>query len=120
VLEKARHDEERAKQEQAKRDATTATQAANEADLQRHKDELEARRQERLTREQTKRDADAAAKAAQVAARQAEIDKRVAARQAEVDRKQQKVIAEAAARLRAAETNYQVEIDKKDKSASDH
>jgi pilus assembly protein CpaC len=120
VLEKARHEEERAQQEQAKRDATTAALAANQADLQRQKDELEAKRQERLTREQAKRDADAAAKAAQVVARQAEIDKRVAARQAEVDRKQEKVIAEAAARLRAAETNYQSEIDKKDKPASDH
>jgi pilus assembly protein CpaC len=120
VLEKARHEEERAKQEQAKRDATTAALAANQADLQRQKDELEAKRQERLTREQAKRDADAAAKAAQVVARQAEIDKRVAARQAEVDRKQEKVIADAAARLRAAETNYQSEIDKKDKPASDH
>ena len=109
VLEKARREEQRAAQEQVKRDTVTARQAANEAEIQRHKDELETKRQEQLTREQTKRDAAAAAKAAQAAARQAEVDK-----------KQQKVIDEASARLKAAAANYQSEIAKKDKTASDH
>ena len=109
VLEKARREEQRAAQEQVKRDAVTARQAANEAEIQRHKDELETKRQEQLTREQTKRDAAAAAKAAQAAARQAEVDK-----------KQQKVIDEASARLKAAAATYQSEIAKKDKTASDH
>ena len=109
VLEKARREEQRAAQEQVKRDTVTARQAASEAEVQRHKDELETRRQEQLTREQTKRDAAAAAKAAQAAARQAEVDK-----------KQQKVIDEASARLKAAAANYQSEIAKKDKTASDH
>jgi hypothetical protein len=109
VLEKARREEQRAAQEQVKRDTVTARQAANEAEIQRHKDELETKRQEQLTREQTKRDAAAAAKTAQAATRQAEID-----------RKQQKVIDEASARLKAAAATYQAEIAKKDKTASDH
>jgi pilus assembly protein CpaC len=108
ALEKARREEQRAAQEQVKRDTVTARQAANEAEIQRHKDELESKRQEQLTREQTKRDAAAAAKAAQAAARQAEVD-----------RKQQKVIDEASARLKAAAANYQSEIAKKDKTPSD-
>jgi pilus assembly protein CpaC len=109
VLEKARREEQRAAQEQVKRDASTAKQAANEAEIQRRKDELETKRQDQLAREQTKRDAAAAAKAAQAAARQAEVDK-----------KQQKVIDDASARLKAAAANYQSEIAKKDKPASDH
>jgi pilus assembly protein CpaC len=108
ALEKARREEQRAAQEQVKRDTVTAKQAANGAEIQRHKDELETKRQEQVTREQTKRDAAAAVKAAQAAARQAEVDK-----------KQQKVIDEASARLKAATANYQSEIAKKDKSTSD-
>jgi pilus assembly protein CpaC len=109
VLEKARREEQRAAQEQVKRDASTARQAANEAEIQRGKDELETKRQDQLAREQTKRDAAASAKAAKAAARQAEVDK-----------KQQKVIDDASARLKAAAANYQSEIAKKDKPASDH
>jgi pilus assembly protein CpaC len=116
VLEKARREEERASHEQVKHDASTARQAANQAGIQRLKDEQETKRQEHLAREQAKRDAEASAKAALVAAHQAEADKRIAARQAEADKKQQKVIDEASARLKAAEANYQSEIAKKDKS----
>jgi pilus assembly protein CpaC len=108
VLEKARREEERATREQVKRDAATSEAAAQQAEIQRRKDEQETKRQEQLAREQAKRDAEAAAKATKAAAHQAEVDKR-----------QQKVIDEAAARLKAAQTSYQSEIAKKDKSASD-
>jgi pilus assembly protein CpaC len=83
-------------------------QAKAEERARKHEAELAAKdkeSQERLAKEQAKKDQEAAKKAGEAARRQAEID-----------REKQKAIEAAAAKLRAAEAQYNAELEKTGKA----
>jgi len=99
---------ERARIEEAKRSASEqrAARAAADADA-------------KLQAEQAKKDAEAKQKADKAAKEQAARDAEIAKKKAEQDAKRERALAEAAARLKAAQAEYQAEIEKAKGSTND-
>jgi pilus assembly protein CpaC len=98
---KAADAEARQKQADAKQQEVEARQKAEEDKAAQLKSEEDRRQADRLSKERAKREAEIARKNAELAKKQSDEDA-----------KREKALSEAAARLKAAQTQYQAEVEK--------
>jgi flagellar biosynthesis GTPase FlhF len=101
AAEKAREQELKAAAAEAKQREAEARQKAEEDKAAQLKAEEDRRQADRLSKERARREAEIARKNAETAKKQADEDA-----------KREKALAEAAARLKAAQTQYQAEVEK--------
>ena len=104
VVERARKEEGKRAEADARAKAAEAKHQAQQVEAERRKQKADEELQAKLAREQAKRDAEAARRAAEQAQKQAEVDKR-----------QQKVIAQAEARAKAAQAAHDLDVAKTQK-----
>ena len=108
AMDKQRMQEKKAAEDAAKLKAIADKRKAEEDRVAQKKADEERRAADKLAQERAKRDAEVAKK-----------NEEIARKKAEEDQKRDKVLSDAAARLKEAQSAYQAEIEKAQRSSSD-